>query len=135
MRLTSAPDRHRAQWPIERSATIRRGRFANMVAKIAANGSGPARNGHPDEGGRGRAGRILAAAILLVALVYGAALVWLLLSSDRLAGEPVVHVALAPEALEAPAEPEDAAGEETISPPADILPGEPETTEGDVADL
>lgn len=106
-----------------------------MVAKIAANGSGPTRNGHPDEGGRGRAGRILAAAILLVALVYGAALVWLLLSSDRLAGEPVVHVALAPEALEAPAEPEDAAGEETVSPPADILPGEPETTEGDVADL
>jgi len=106
-----------------------------MVAKIAANGSGPVRNGHPDEDGRGRAGRILAASALLVVLVYGSTFSWLLFSDNRLAGEPVVHVALAPEAPAEPAEPEDTAEGQADPLQAGTVPGEPETTESDVADL
>ncbi|MEP0709498.1 MAG: divergent polysaccharide deacetylase family protein [Parvibaculum sp.] len=101
-----------------------------MVAKIAANGSGPIR--HSDEDSGGLAGRLLAAAALLVVLVYGGTLAWLLLSDDRLAGEPVVHVALAPEE---PVAPESPAEEETQTPLAEITPDEQEPPEGDVADL
>ena len=101
-----------------------------MVAKIAANGSGPIR--HSDEDSGGLAGRLLAAAALLVVLVYGGTLAWLLLSDDRLAGEPVVRVALAPEE---PVAPESPAEEETQTPLAEITPDEQEPPEGDVADL
>ena len=115
-----------------------------MVAKIAANGSGPVRHGSPDEGATGRAGRVLAGAALLVALVYGGTLAWLLLSDGRLAGEPVVRIALAPET---PAEPEapGAAGDtgaETPQAPSgdtaleEAVPEEPPAApESDVADL
>lgn len=40
---------------------------------------------------------LLAIATVVVALVYGGTLAWLLLSDSRLAGEPVVRLALAPE--------------------------------------
>jgi hypothetical protein len=101
-----------------------------MVAKIAANGSGPIRQ--PDEDSGGLAGRLLAAAALLVVLVYGGTLAWLLLSDDRLAGEPVVHVALAPEETVAPKSPAEG---ETRPPLAESIPDEPVSPESDVADL
>lgn len=78
-----------------------------MVAKIAANGTGRSRPS------------LLLIATVLVALVYGGTLAWLLLSDSRLAGEPVLRVALAPEE---PAEP--------VTPPArvaaPVLEQEPE---------
>ena len=106
-----------------------------MVAKIAANGSGPARNGHLDEDGGGHAGRILAAAALLVVLVCGGTFAWLLLSDNRLAGEPVVRVAIAPEEPETPAEPEDVAKADPETSPAETALNEPQASEGDVEDL
>jgi len=68
-----------------------------MVAKTAASGSsGPIDSGPANDGGRRFHALPVAAA--LVAAVYGGTIVWLLLSDSRFAGEPVVHVALAPEA-------------------------------------
>lgn len=101
-----------------------------MVAKIAANGSGPIR--HSDEDSGGLAGRLLAAAALFAVLVYGGALAWLLLSDDRLAGEPVVRIALTPEE---PIAPESPAEGEAQTPLAEITPDEQDPPEGDVADL
>ncbi|MBX3495416.1 MAG: divergent polysaccharide deacetylase family protein [Parvibaculum sp.] len=65
-----------------------------MGAKIAAKGVGPIGGGQAQEEGRRRFGALSVAA-LLVALVYGGTLAWLLLSDNRLAGEPVIHLALA----------------------------------------
>ena len=75
-----------------------------MVARMAASGSGPGKFGQPEDGNGHRGARILAAAAGAVALIYGGTLAWLLLSDSRLAGEPVIHLALA-----APEEPEPAA--------------------------
>ncbi|MEQ8266948.1 MAG: divergent polysaccharide deacetylase family protein [Parvibaculum sp.] len=82
-----------------------------MVAKIAANGTGRSRP------------NLLLIATALVALVYGGTLAWLLLSDSHLAGEPVVHVALAPEE---PAEPAPAPAEETAAAPEQTDEAEPE---------
>ncbi|PKQ03733.1 MAG: hypothetical protein CVT72_14150, partial [Alphaproteobacteria bacterium HGW-Alphaproteobacteria-11] len=65
-----------------------------MGAKIAAKSVGPIGDGQAQEEDRLRFGALSVAA-LLVALVYGGTLAWLLLSDNRLAGEPVIHLALA----------------------------------------
>lgn len=48
---------------------------------------------------------LLAIATIIVALAYGGTLSWLLLSDHRLAGEPVVRLAVAPEPASPPATP------------------------------
>jgi len=67
-----------------------------MGAKITAKGAGLHENGQASGDGRTRFGP-LAVAALAVALVYGGTLLWLFFSDNRLAGEPVVHLALAPD--------------------------------------
>ncbi|ABS63091.1 protein of unknown function DUF610 YibQ [Parvibaculum lavamentivorans DS-1] len=98
-----------------------------MVAKIAATGSGPNESGPEDGDGRYRP-RLLLIAAALVALAWTGTLGWLYFSDNRLAGEPVVHVALAPEEpVEEPAAPpqaEEPAGMETPAPPQDEPQGE-----------
>ena len=101
-----------------------------MGAKIAAKGARPSGDGQAQEEGRLRFGA-LAVAALAVALVYGGTLAWLLLSDNRLAGEPVIRLALAPEE---PAE--QPAGETPVAPPgpdgtdtADATPDLPDTDE------
>ena len=81
-----------------------------MVAKTAASGSSGSIDGGPADD-NGRRFRALPVAAALVAAVYGGTIAWLLLSDSRFAGEPVVHVALAPEAPVIPPL-EDIAGEE-----------------------
>jgi len=83
-----------------------------MVAKTAASGSSGSIDGGPADD-NGRQFRALPIAAALVAAVYGGTIAWLLLSDSRFAGEPVVHVALAPEAPAIPP-PEDTAGEEEV---------------------
>ncbi|MDO9127965.1 MAG: hypothetical protein Q7U42_13960, partial [Parvibaculum sp.] len=83
-----------------------------MVAKIAATGSGPDNSGPEDDEGRYRP-RLLLIAAILVALASGGTLAWLLLSDNRLAGEPVVRIALVPE------EPVEAAEPARAESPAD----------------
>ena len=107
--------------------------MSNMVARMAASGSGPGQNGNPADGNGLRGGRILAAAAGAVALVYGGTLAWLLLSDNRLAGEPVVHLALA-----APEVPEPAAP--AAEPPADTAdapdaPADPKTGDASTEEL
>lgn len=100
-----------------------------MDAKATAKGVGLNESGQAIEDGGVRFGP-LAIAALIVALVYGGTLVWLLLSDNRLAGEPVVHLALT---VEEPAEAEPAAdpmpepGDETIAEdPAATVPADDE---------
>lgn len=83
-----------------------------MVAKTAASGSSGSIDGGPADD-NGRRFRALPVAAALVAAVYGGTIAWLLLSDSRFAGEPVVHVALAPDAPVIPP-PEDTAGEEEV---------------------
>ncbi|WP_339833420.1 divergent polysaccharide deacetylase family protein [uncultured Parvibaculum sp.] len=64
-----------------------------MDAKATAKGVGLNGSRQADDDGGIRFAP-LAVAALVVALVYGGTLVWLLLSDNRLAGEPVVHLAL-----------------------------------------
>lgn len=95
-----------------------------MVAKTAASGSsGPIDSGPADDSGRRF--RALPIAAALVATVYGGTIAWLLLSDSRFAGEPVVHVALAPEAPVIPPL-EDTAGEEE-APDTGLATTTPET--------
>jgi len=99
-----------------------------MVAKIAATGSGPDNSGPEDDEGRYRL-RLLLIAAILVALASGGTLAWLLLSDNRLAGEPVVRIALVPEEPVEAAEPAKAENpndtdaatpeEPTVDEPAD----------------
>jgi len=98
-----------------------------MGVKIAAKSVGPVGGGQAQEEGRLRFGA-LAAAALLVALVYGGTLAWLLLSDNRLAGEPVIHLALAEED---PAEDETPGGtpEPDGADIADATPDRPDTDE------
>lgn len=101
--------------------------MSNMVARMAASGSGP---GKYEDGNGLPGGRILAMAAAAVALVYGGTLAYLLLSDSRFAGEPVVHLALA-----APEEPEPAAPGAKETPdiadapdaPADPMTASPDT--------
>lgn len=91
-----------------------------MVAKIAATGSGPDNSGPEDDDGRYRP-RLLLIAATLVALACAGTLAWLLLSDNRLAGEPVVRIALAPEEpVEAadPAKAESPTDTDTAAPAA-----------------
>lgn len=95
-----------------------------MVAKTAASGSsGPTDNGSADDGGRRFHALPIAAA--LVAALYGGTIAWLFLSGSRFAGEPVVHIALAPEAPVISA-PEDA-GAEGEAPDTGLAIATPET--------
>lgn len=105
--------------------------MSNMVARMAASGSGPGQYGQPEDANGLRGGRILAAAAAAVALIYGGTLAWLLLSDNKFAGEPVVHLALA--ALEDPAAANT--GDETAMDMADApdAPADPLTAES-VAD-
>lgn len=85
-----------------------------MVAKIAANGSdkrGQRHNGNADSG-KSRRWRVLPISAACVAVLYGGTLAWLLLSDSRFAGEPVIHIALAPEEPPAP----DTAEKEPAAP-------------------
>ena len=105
-----------------------------MVARMAASGSGPGQCGEPENGESPRGGRILAIAAGVVALVYGGTLAWLLISDNRLAGEPVVHLALmAPEVPPPPAE--DNAAAQTTDDAADVpdAPADPLTAAGGTA--
>lgn len=100
--------------------------MSDMVAKMAASGSGPDRQGEPEDGSSLRGGRILAVAAAIVALIYGGTFAWLLLSDSRLAGEPVARLALA--APEEPAAPEETeVPAETAIDPLDA-PADPQTT-------
>ncbi|MBX3506406.1 MAG: divergent polysaccharide deacetylase family protein [Parvibaculum sp.] len=102
--------------------------MSDMVAKMAASGSGPDRQGEPEDGSGLRGGRVLAVAAAIVALIYGGTFAWLLLSDSRLAGEPVARLALAaPEEPSAPATPEPDAPAETAIDPLDA-PADPQTT-------
>jgi polysaccharide deacetylase 2 family uncharacterized protein YibQ len=67
-----------------------------MAAKITAKNGPHLDDDREAEEGKGGL-RLLPLAAIVVALVYGATLLWLLLSDNRLAGEPVVRLALAPE--------------------------------------
>lgn len=107
--------------------------MSNMVARMAASGSGPGQDGNPADGNGLRGGRILAAAAGAVALVYGGTLAWLLLSDNRLAGEPVVHLALAATEVPEPAAPAE-------EPPADTAdapdaPADPKTGDASTEEL
>ncbi len=105
-----------------------------MVARMAASGSGPGQCGEPENGESPRGGRILAIAAGVVALVYGGTLAWLLISDNRLAGEPVAHLALvAPEVPPPPAE--DNAAAQTTDDAADVpdAPADPLTAAGGTA--
>ncbi|MDZ4381278.1 MAG: divergent polysaccharide deacetylase family protein [Parvibaculum sp.] len=77
-----------------------------MVAKTAASGTSASIDGGPADNS-GRRLRALPIAAALFAAVYGGTIAWLLMSDSRFAGEPVIHVALAPEAAVSSA-PEDA---------------------------
>ena len=102
-----------------------------MVAKTAASGSSsPIDSGPADDSGRRF--RALPIAAALVATVYGGTIAWLLLSDSRFAGEPVVHVALAPE-TPLPPPPEDRTGEETVPGDGATAAG-PETPATDLPD-
>ena len=95
--------------------------MSNMVANMAASGSGPDQYGEPEDEGGPRGGRILGAAAMIVALVYGGTLAWLLLADSRLAGEPVARVALtAPEETAAPAPAESPADSEEPAGPGEM---------------
>ncbi|MEN6541659.1 divergent polysaccharide deacetylase family protein [Parvibaculum sp.] len=59
---------------------------------------------------------LLAIAAIIVALVFGGTLGWLFLSDHKLAGEPVVRLAVAPEPAQPPA------------PPAELRPSNPDET-------
>ncbi len=95
-----------------------------MVAKIAATGSGPDNSGPEDDDGRYRP-RLLLIAATLVALACAGTLAWLLLSDNRLAGEPVVRIALAPE------EPVEAAEPAKAESPTDTDAAAPEEPAAD----
>ena len=84
-----------------------------MVAKTAASGTSASIDGGPADNS-GRRLRALPITAALVATVYGGTIAWLLMSDSRFAGEPVIHVALAPEAAISSA-PEDATGGEAPS--------------------
>lgn len=91
--------------------------MSNMVARMAASGSGP---GKHEDGNGLPGGRMLAVAAATVALVYGGTLAYLLLADSRFAGEPVVHLALA-----APEEPEPAASAADETPDIADAPDAP----------
>lgn len=67
-----------------------------MVVKTAASGSSGSIGSGPAGDDKPRF-RPLAAAAIAVAVIYGGLAAWLFLSDSRFAGEPVIHVALAPE--------------------------------------
>lgn len=103
--------------------------MSNMVARMAASGSGPGKHGQPEDGNGLPGGRILAAAAAAVALIYGGTLAYLLLADSRFAGEPVIRLALA-----APEEPEPATpGAEETPDMADApdAPADPMTAGND----
>ena len=107
--------------------------MSNMVARMAASGSGPGKHGQPEDGNGLPGGRILAAAAAAVALIYGGTLAYLLLADSRFAGEPVIRLALA-----APEEPEPAApGAEEAPDMADApdAPADPMTAGNDAGGL
>lgn len=87
-----------------------------MVAKTAASGSSGSMNGGPADD-KGRRIGLLPIAAILVAILYGGTFAWLLLSDSRLAGEPVVHVALAPEEPPAPPAQEEPVAEKPGTTP------------------
>jgi hypothetical protein len=97
-----------------------------MGAKIAAKGAALNGDGQAPENKGIRFGA-LAVAALVVALVYGGTLAWLFLSDNRLAGEPVVRLALTEEepVEEAPAaDPAPDAGDERIAAAPEKTPDE-----------
>lgn len=92
-----------------------------MVAKKAANGSSGSIDGGPS-GDKGRRFRPLAVAAIAVAVIYGGIAAWLLLSDNRLAGEPVVHVSLAPRKTAPPAGESTADEQPDLPEPPDAPP-------------
>ncbi|HCX66180.1 MAG TPA: hypothetical protein DHK64_01215, partial [Rhodobiaceae bacterium] len=97
-----------------------------MVVKTAASGSSGSVGGKTEDGST-RPLRPLAGAAIAVAVIYGSVTGWLFLADSRFAGEPVVHVALAPEEPAPPAEQETGAVEPDVTAEADAPPALPAT--------
>ncbi|WP_421860153.1 divergent polysaccharide deacetylase family protein [Parvibaculum sp.] len=103
-----------------------------MVVKTAASGSSGSIGSEPADDSN-RHLRLLAGAAIAVAAIYGGVTAWLFLSDSRFAGEPVVHVALAPEEPALPAEQENGAEEPDVTakteepPELPAVPAGPET--------
>jgi len=95
-----------------------------MVVKTAASGSSGSVGGETGDGST-RPLRPLAGAAIAVAVIYGGVTGWLFLADSRFAGEPVVHVALAPEEPAPPAEQETGAEEPDVTAEADLPPASP----------
>ncbi|MEP2827458.1 divergent polysaccharide deacetylase family protein [Parvibaculum sp.] len=100
-----------------------------MVVKTAASGSSGSIGSEPADDGN-RHLRLLAGAAIAVAAIYGGVTAWLFLSDSRFAGEPVVHVALAPEEPALPAEQENGAEEPDVTAKTEVPPELPAVPAG-----
>lgn len=100
-----------------------------MVVKTAASGSSGSIGSEPADDSN-RHLRLLAGAAIAVAAIYGGVTAWLFLSDSRFAGEPVVHVALAPEEPALPAEQENGAEEPDVTAKTEVPPELPAVPAG-----